>query len=133
MLKALGKLHEKETKKYLDSALELAEYSVDNFDKSTEEERGESSEVFLSADEKDLDDDWDPLGVIKTPRKLLGAEAVPEAEIPSASWSIKINQFFPPDYESTPLVQRKDNARTFDKEPLSPVSDLEKISEEGEN
>ena len=65
--KALGKLHRKETEKYVDSALEQAEYAVDNFDKSTEEEeRVESSldvEVFLSADEKDLDDDnWDPLG-----------------------------------------------------------------------
>ena len=133
--KALGKLRQKETREYLDSAVELAEYSVEHFETSAEEEQNAESslvkEVSPGNNENDSDDDWDPLGAIKSPRKLLGAQAVPEAEIPSASWSTKINQFFPPDYKSTPVLQRKDNARASDSGPLSPAVDLERISEEG--
>ena len=84
-------------------------------------------ETFDDKTDPSDDDEWDPLGVIKTPRKIVETEG---AEIPSASWSTKVNQFFPLDCESTPRLERRESITSANSGLLSPVVCLEKIAEE---
>ena len=66
----------------------------------------------------------------KTPRKLGELEGTELAEIPSASWSTKVNQFFPLDCVSTPRPERRESITSANSGLLSPVLCLEKITEE---
>ena len=132
--KALEKQIREEESVFLEEALQLAEYTVENFG-TTSEESGEAEEVPSHTEIFDVksdssDDEWDPLGVIKTPRKLGETEGTELAEIPSASWSTKVNQFFPQDCESTPTLERREFITSVNSGPLSPVVCLEKIIEE---
>ena len=132
--KALQKQIREEESVFLKESLELAEYTVEHFETSSEES-GEAEEVleketFDDKDDSSVDDVWDPLGVIKTPRKIAANEGLDLAAIPSASWSTKVNQFFPQDCESTPRLQRREVVASTSSAPPSPVVCLEKITEE---
>ena len=118
----------------LKESLELAEYTVEHFDTSSEEsaeaEEDPEKEIFDDKTDPSDDDEWDPLGAIRTPRKIVQTEGLDPAEIPSASWSTKVNQFFPPDCESTPRLERRESITSANSGLLSPVVCLEKITEE---
>ena len=89
------------------------------------EEEHAGNETFDNNSEP-TDDDWDPLGVIKTPRKLIESE-----EVPSASWSTKVNQFFPQDCELSPRLERRETVTSNIPGNLSPPV-LERITEESQ-
>ena len=133
--KALQKQIREEESVLLEEALQLAEYTVEHFETSSEESgvAGEEvpghTETFDDKSDSSYDE-WDPLGVIKTPRKLGEIEGTELAEIPSASWSTKVNQFFPLDCESTPTLERREIITSVNSGPLSPALCLEKIIEE---
>ena len=116
----LKDLCRQEEKFYLDKALELAEYSVKVFDKSDEKSvtveeysSDESSrKLVFDAHESPTEEEWDPLGVALTPRKgVLPPDSSALEEPISATWSTKVNQFFPLNCESTPipLIRRKES------------------------
>ena len=111
--KALEKQIRQEESVLLKESLELAEYTVEHFDTSSEEsaeaEEDPEKEIFDDKTDPSDDDEWDPLGAIRTPRKIVQTEGLDPAEIPSASWSTKVNQFFPPDCESTPTLERRES------------------------
>ena len=136
--KALENIRHQEEKLYSESALELAEYTVEHFgsdyeDTSEESSLGENvkpdSDVFGNNIEEVPDnDEWqDPLGVVQTP-KSPGPEV--SLNIPSASWSTKVNLFFPPNCESTPARTEMIGITSTGSDPPSPVVCLEKIVEE---
>ena len=119
----LKDLCRQEEKLYLDEALELAEYSVKVFDKSDEKSvtveeysSDESSRnIVFDAHESPTEEEWDPLGVALTPRKeVLPPDSSALEEPISATWSTKVNQFFPLNCESTPipLIRRKESTET---------------------
>ena len=119
----LKDLCRQEEKLYLDEALELAEYSVKVFDKSDEksvtvEEYSSdksSRNIVFDAHESPTEEEWDPLGVALTPRKeVLPPDSSALEEPISATWSTKVNQFFPLSCESTPipLLRRKESTET---------------------
>ena len=136
--KALEKLRHQEEKLYSESALELAEYTVEHFGSDYEDTSEESSlkenvkpdsDVFDNNIEEVPDkDEWqDPLGVVQTP-KSPGPEV--SLNIPSASWSTKVNLFFPPNCESTPARSDREGITSTGSDPPSHVVCLEKIVEE---
>ena len=109
---------------------------MEHFETSSEEsgeaceEVPDHTETFDEKSDSSDDDVWDPLGVIKTPRKLGEIEGTELADIPSASWSTKVNQFFPLDCESTPILERRGIITSVNSGPSSPALCLEKIIEE---
>ena len=126
--KALQKQIREEEKIYQREAVELAEYTAQNLEITVEdlvEEEHAGNETFDNNSEP-TDDDWDPLGVIKTPRKLIESE-----EVPSASWSTKVNQFFPQDCELSPRLERRETVTSNIPGNLSPPV-LERITEESQ-
>ena len=132
--KALQKQIREEESVLLKESLELAEYTAEHFETSSEEsgevEQDPEKETFDDKTDPSDDDEWDPLGVIKTPRKIAETEGLDSAEIPSASWSTKVNQFFPLDCESTPRLERRESITSTNSGLRSPVVCLEKITEE---
>ena len=126
--KALQKQIREEEKIYQREAVELAEYTAQNLERTVEdlvEEEHVGNETFDNESEP-TDDDWDPLGVIKTPRKLIESQ-----EVPSASWSTKVNQFFPQDCELSPRLERRETVTSNIPGNLSPPV-LERITEESQ-
>ena len=93
-------------------------------------EEDPEKETFDSKTDSSDDDEWDPLGVVKIPRKLGEIEGTELAEIPSASWSTKVNQFFPLDCVSTPRIEGRESVTSAILGLLSPVVCLEDIIEE---
>ena len=137
--KALKRIHRQEEKLYLAAALELAEYTIehleseneDSSEKSDSEDEINSDSDVFDIEEVPASDEWgDPLGVTKTPQKVIQVEEEAVTDLPSASWSTKINQFFPPNCESTPARNNRVSIRSTGSDLLSPFPCLEKIVEE---
>ena len=139
----LQNIRRQEEKLYLDSAIELAEYSVQVYDNSDEETavggevnipQGSSqlNETF-DAQSNPVVEDWDPLGVAITPRKVLPSQDTnTQVEPVSATWSTGVNQFFPLNCDSSPVLQRK-NILSIESDLPSPSLRLEEIIEENED
>ena len=139
--KALKRIHRQEEKLYLAEALELAEYTVEHLDlenKDSSEKSDSKDEINSDSDVFDINikevpacDEWqDPLGVAKTPQKVTQVVEEAVTDLPSASWSTKVNQFFPPNCESTPARNNRESIRSTASNLPSPVRCLEKIVEE---
>ena len=136
----LQNIRRQEEKLYLDSAIELAEYSVQVYDNSDEEtavggevnipqESSQLNETF-DAQSNPVDEDWDPLGVAITPRKVLPSQDTnTQVEPVSATWSTGLNQFFPLNCDSSPVLQRT-NILSIESDLPSPSLRLEEIIEE---
>ena len=139
----LQNISRQEEKLYLDAAIELAEYSVQVYDNSDEEtavggevnipqESSQLNETF-DAQSNPVDEDWDPLGVAITPRKLLRSQDTnTQVEPVSATWSTGVNQFFPLNCDGSPVLQRK-NILSIESDLPSPSLRLEEIIEENED
>ena len=136
--KKLSEICRQEENLYLDSALELAEYSAKHFDITDQESEISTTDIREESSRNDdifddhnnpIEEDWDPLGVTRTPRQELHSPEISAAGPSSASWST-VNQFFPLNCESTPILKRIESVRSTDSDLPPPIVRLEEIFEE---
>ena len=140
----LREICRQEEKLYLDSTLELVEYTKEVVAKRPKDkeatdiivlESSLSEEFFdINNTAQESDDEWDPLGVVRTPRKDSSVPFVLGTGEPD-TWSTTVNQFFPLNCTSTPIskLQRRTSVLSSSSDILSPRICLAEIPEESEN